>query len=458
MPKGRLKFMFKIAIIQFPGLNTEFETRREINRAGMRGEFFRWNESPEKLAKYDGYVIGGGFSYEDRGRAGVVASLDPIMKTIKEQAAAGKPVLGVCNGAQILVESGLIPGVDGTRLAMSLARNKRVRDGEVLGTGYYNTWTNLKCVTPKGNCMFTYHMHEGEMLAAPIAHGEGRFVSVHASLFEQLKANGQMVLRYCDKQGAMTEQFPINPNGSSYNLAAICNPEGNVMAVMPHLERDSDASFKMFTSLKDAMTARKTGGGGLRKKVPKLSAPVLKTFPLPTYSPASKTFALYVSLKITDNEADTFEMALGNLGFSGVQLRRKTHVEVSYQGKPDLEKLGKKIVQSGIVLNTNKEVAQFSFDEKKPKWSLFGKKGAESADGVMKMKILVRERQDFVGMSKLSTFNKRLKMEEITSVTTGTLWEISIMTKSKTAAADTFKKILATNLFFNPHRQDAFSA
>ena len=85
--------MHRIAIIQFPGINTEYETRREIKRAGMIGEFFRWNEPAERLAKYDGDVIGGGFSYEDRGRSGIIAALDPIMNAIKAEAEKGKPLL-----------------------------------------------------------------------------------------------------------------------------------------------------------------------------------------------------------------------------------------------------------------------------------------------------------------------------------------------------------------------------
>ena len=100
--------MTKVAVLQFPGINSEYETLRALWDAGIEAEFFRWNQPSEGLNQYDGYVIPGGFSYEDRGRSGLIASMDPIMQEICRQADSGKPVLGICNGAQILVESGLI--------------------------------------------------------------------------------------------------------------------------------------------------------------------------------------------------------------------------------------------------------------------------------------------------------------------------------------------------------------
>lgn len=458
--------MIRIAIIQFPGLNTEYETRREINRCGMKGEFFRWNDDREKLKKYDGYVIGGGFAYEDRGRAGVIASLDPIMDVIKAEAAKGKPVLGICNGAQILVESGLIPGVDGNKLAMALARNKRIKDGEVLGTGYYNVWTHFKCTAKKGACMFTWNINEGEILSAPIAHGEGRFTSDIAELMHQLQDKGQMVFRYCDKAGVMLDNFPVNPNGAMFNLAAICNPAGNVMGVMPHLERDSVASEKLFTSMRDATLAQKSGG---KKRTPHLIVKTIPLLPIKNYEKPKNALQMNVSLIITDNEAETHEMALKRMGWDKIGLKRTTHIELEYKGRFDLQKTLKKLIQSGVLLNTNKEVAKVQFpketlvfDAKKEKFvAVDAPKGrnnavAASADAnVVKYKLLVREKPDFVGLSKLSTIQKRLKFTEITGLKTGTLWEISIPTKSKKVAEEKFKKIINTHLFFNPHRQEA---
>src|SRR5476649_999628 len=98
----------RIAIMQFPGSNCERETALAVERAGMQPKEFLWNSPPEKLADFNGFIIVGGFSYEDRSRAGIIAALDPIMQAIKQQSQLGKPVLGICNGAQILVEAGLV--------------------------------------------------------------------------------------------------------------------------------------------------------------------------------------------------------------------------------------------------------------------------------------------------------------------------------------------------------------
>lgn len=119
----------KIAIIQFPGSNCERETSRAIKRAGMEPVEVLWNVDVSELSQYSGFVIVGGFSYEDRSRAGIIAALDPIMDVLAEHSALGKPILGICNGAQILVEKGLVPGLKNRQLGAALAENIRVQNG-----------------------------------------------------------------------------------------------------------------------------------------------------------------------------------------------------------------------------------------------------------------------------------------------------------------------------------------
>src|SRR5690348_1875797 len=123
----------RIGIIQFPGSNCERETILAIKRAGMIPVEFLWNESVEKLISCDGYVLVGGFSYEDRARAGIIAALDPITQILKNQSELGKPILGICNGAQILIEAGLVPGLKDYAVNMALTENKRIKNGLVLG-------------------------------------------------------------------------------------------------------------------------------------------------------------------------------------------------------------------------------------------------------------------------------------------------------------------------------------
>ncbi len=221
--------MKKVAVILFPGTNCENETKRALDSVGMSGEIVRWNERGN-LEKYDGYVLPGGFSYEDRVRAGVIAAQDRVMDVIREQAKAGKPVLGICNGAQVLIETGLVPGV-GEGVEMALAPNINPRVG-----GFYCTWTYIKNEPGKGTNAFNRFLEKDGIIPIPIAHGEGRFTTGEQSLLRKLKDNKQVVFRYCERDGK-TSDFPVNPNGSLYEIAGICNPKGNVLAMMPHPER-----------------------------------------------------------------------------------------------------------------------------------------------------------------------------------------------------------------------------
>jgi len=223
-------FSGKVAVIQFPGVNCEYETARASAFAGVEAEIFRWNEDPELLNEALAIILPGGFSYQDRIRAGVVAAKDRIMDKVSELAREGKPVLGICNGAQVLVESGLIPGIHWEKVEFALAPNI-MSDRE----GYYCRWVHLRCETTE--CVWTRGFLKGEVVPVPIAHAEGRFVTENDEILEKIKENGQVVLRYCDYRGIVDNNFPINPNGSVDNIAGICNEQGNVLAMMPHPER-----------------------------------------------------------------------------------------------------------------------------------------------------------------------------------------------------------------------------
>src|SRR5436190_8186019 len=189
----------RIAIVQFPGSNCERETMLAVKRAGMEPVEFLWNEPREKLTNMDGFIIVGGFSYEDRSRAGVIAALDPVMQEIKLQSEQGKPVLGICNGAQILVETGLVPGLENHKVGMVLTENKRVADDKILGTGYYNSWVHLRLANEYQRNAFTRKLSHKSILHVPIAHGEGRFV-MSPALLQEVVAQGLNVFQYCDME------------------------------------------------------------------------------------------------------------------------------------------------------------------------------------------------------------------------------------------------------------------
>ena len=121
----------------------------------MEAEEFLWNRNPEDLKQFDGYFIVGGFSYEDRSRAGIIAALDPLMPFIRAEAEKGKLILGICNGAQILVETGMVPGLADNAVGMALAVNKRIQNGKVLGTGFYNAWVHIQLAVPSESSAFS---------------------------------------------------------------------------------------------------------------------------------------------------------------------------------------------------------------------------------------------------------------------------------------------------------------
>jgi phosphoribosylformylglycinamidine synthase len=222
----------RVAVVQLPGVNCEAETVRALERVGLEPEVFRWTRSAHELKRFDAYVLPGGFSYQDRVRAGALAAKDPLIEALEDAAERGKPVLGICNGAQVLVEAGLVPG--GGSVEVALARN-RMPDR----TGYYARWICVR--VEETSCVFTAALEPGTVLPLPMAHGEGRFTARDPARVAALVRAGQAPLRYATARGAVAREFPANPNGSEAAVAGMCNARGNVLALMPHPERAQDA-------------------------------------------------------------------------------------------------------------------------------------------------------------------------------------------------------------------------
>ena len=208
----------KFGIVVFPGTWSERDTHHAVN--GVLGQVaeYIWH-GEEALGQYDAIIIPGGFSYGDFLRAGAIARFSPVMEAVRQFADNGGPVLGICNGFQVLCESGLLPGV--------LMRNEHLE--------FRCIWTDLK--VENDSTMFTSKATTGETLHIPMSHGEGNYQADHATI-DQLEGNGQIVLRYADSSGKVTPD--INPNGSIHNIAGIVNERGNVMGMMPHPEKASE--------------------------------------------------------------------------------------------------------------------------------------------------------------------------------------------------------------------------
>src|SRR5213080_3178113 len=198
--------MGKVAVIQYPGSNCDLDALEILRDVVKAKTDLVWHKD---LAHedYDAYVLPGGFSYGDYLRAGAIAATSPSLRIVKEAAEGGKPVLGICNGFQILVEAGLLPG--------AVLRNSTLR--------FVCTWTRLRVET-------------GQLLKIPIAHNEGRYY-LDKDQIPNLERNQQIVFRYVNEEREPTDD--ANPNGSIDNIAGICNQTGNVMGLMPHPERAS---------------------------------------------------------------------------------------------------------------------------------------------------------------------------------------------------------------------------
>lgn len=223
-----------VVVIQFPGVNCEYETARALASVGLSARIVRWNDPDAGIGRAAAIVLPGGFSYQDRIRAGVVAAKDRITDGVLEAAGRGVPVLGICNGAQILVEAGVVPGFSPGAIDLALSPN-RMPDR----SGYYCAWVRVK----KGPapCIFTDFLSEVRedrgTVPIPIAHAEGRFVTASKDVASRLDAGEGVALVYTDPDGRPAESFPYNPNGSLLAIAGVTNPGGNVLALMPHPER-----------------------------------------------------------------------------------------------------------------------------------------------------------------------------------------------------------------------------
>lgn len=227
----------KVGVVTFPGSNCDYDCYQAVREGLGEGAVFLWHREHD-LRGVDAIFLPGGFSYGDYLRAGAIASMSPILREIRAFAASGGPVVGICNGFQILCEAGLLPG--------ALIRNRSLK--------FASHFVSLR--VENADTAFTHAYRTGQLLRVPIAHGEGCYVA-DPEVLEELEAMGRVVFRYVGDDGVAGAA--ANPNGSAANIAGIVNASGNVLGMMPHPERAVDPllgsvdGLGVFRSLADSL-------------------------------------------------------------------------------------------------------------------------------------------------------------------------------------------------------------
>ncbi|WP_454784711.1 phosphoribosylformylglycinamidine synthase I [Legionella sp. WA2024007413] len=422
--------MIRIGLIQFPGSNCERETALAVKRAGMEPVEFLWNEPLEKLRTLDGFILIGGFSYEDRSRAGIIAALDPVIQEIKAQSEQGKPILGICNGAQILVESGLVPGLRNREISMALTENKRIAHGKIVGTGFYNAWVHMRLAENHQHNAFTRHLTPQDLIHLPIAHAQGRFL-MPESLLKQIEQQGLNLFQYCDAEGQVIDNFPINPNGSAGNIAAITNQAGNVMAMMPHPERTINGD-PIFTSMRDyieELKGRRNEGAAFANTSQDV---VEERVNLKSFKKIPSSHICLVKLIITDNQALTVQKTLRRLGFP-VTVNRLEHWEIECDSAEHFAQLKK----TGLLYSDRKEREVCASELHTPNTLAY----------------LVRAKEDLQGQQTLQTLNTHYAVPKISKINHGVLWQF---TSDETNISALIDHILLTHIIGNPYAHECY--
>jgi len=207
--------MNKTGVVVFPGSNCDYDCYKAVKAIGNCEVTYIWHKDSNP-GKFDSIILPGGFSYGDYLRCGSIARFSPVLNSVKEHVADGRSVIGICNGFQVLCESGLLPG--------ALYMNKSLH--------FICEHVNIR--TERNDTIFSSNCSENQVLNVPVAHGEGQYYADEETL-KSLEDNRQIAFRYCDEKGKITEEY--NPNGSRLNIAGIYNKELTVLGMMPHPER-----------------------------------------------------------------------------------------------------------------------------------------------------------------------------------------------------------------------------
>ena len=350
---------------------------------------------------------------------------------------------------------------------MVLTENKRMAHGKILGTGFYNAWVNVRLSDNYQRNAFTRHLNAKSVLQVPIANAEGRFMMTEALLAE-IEAQGLNVFQYCDANGVIIDNFPVNPNGSMRGIAAISNKAGNVMAIMPHPERTLNGDA-IFHSMRDFIKEGRHEHVVPLTYYPRFSAPK-------AYVKPEGVFECVVELIITDNQALTVESTLRQLGVA-VKVKRQVHWEIEC----DVFSL-ERVKSSGVLFNVKKErvvdlMARQLLEEDdvifadeaapaigrhihvpdglpRSHHPLPAANSASLAHTPFEIVFLVRSRDDVVGEQKLQMLEDHFGLKNITSIKHGVLWHFSC--DDAAGLEDLSNRIIKTHIIANPYAHDCY--
>ncbi len=393
--------MIRFAVIVFPGTTGENEAVRAFRQSGMEAETVLWNDAGmlegSHSDDFDGYCLAGGMSFGDRGRGGVIAAQQPIIEVIRKGASKGKVVLGMGNGAEILVESGLIPGYDNGALACAVAEASPM-DGATGG------WCSLRSMAPKNRSAFNRFAGG---LKLPIAQPRKRFVFGDVRVLEVVKRNSQIVFLF-GEQGKGSAASPMDAE----SIAALCNPAGNVLAILPNPAQDPQGGDNpIFQSIRDWIEARSRSGYpslGSRQSIEAIRP----------FEPAD--IEIIVRPKSIDNEKKTVESALRARGFKA-NLKRYTYWSAKLRPAMDGIESAEKILESRELANPNKDWVYVRTGGRF--YQYVERKGLQPIELNPAGWLVVCERGNPTGMEMVKKIQK-VSANEVESMNYGILWEV----------------------------------
>jgi len=419
-----MKRLPKAVVIFFPGTNCEVETARFLRDAGMDAEIIYYNKFDD-LSKFDVFVIPGGFSFEDRGRSGMIASFFPIITEIENQAKKGKIIFGICNGAQIIAESNILG------FPVVIDRNYQMENKKIRQKGFFSDDVFIKNNLVNVKTPFNF-LCKNEVLKMPVAHADGRF-------FSTLGIKDKNILyKYTDENGNIIDGFPVNPNGSLDNCSAVINDAGNVCAMMPHPERSKDGKL-IFQSIKSYFDENKVFESVIEmsnkadEEEIKLDIKEEKI----VYD-----FEFFLNLKITDNEQWSIKKVLKMKKFGDFKLDKYLHFSFTVCDRIDILKL-EKIISEFIFdfdfVNLYRENLIVHFDDD---FYFFDEKNLVKKDFIQNG-FFIKKRLD-IDSASIKDGLMNLKSCKIKDVKTSIFWNLDSSFDFKEK-----KKLLKSGVFVN---------